>query len=79
MKTIDDIIANPVMAVSATTGQPVPERTPEERAEGRCRARDKTAREADAMEWQRQRIERLQQPTYPLTAANDNARQRAAA
>lgn len=79
MKTIEDIIANPVMALSATTGQPIPERTREDRAEGRDRARDKAAREANAMERQRHSVERLHQPTYPLTAANDNAKQRVAA
>lgn len=70
--TIDELKANPHICISATTGHALPERTPEERAETRKRIEAKAKAEAIAMQRERDRIERLHQPTYPLKAANDN-------
>lgn len=75
-RPIDAVINNARFMVSPTTGQPVPEHTPQERAAGRERIAIRRAEEEAAMEVQRQRIRGIQSRGdinfYDGSSANDN-------
>jgi hypothetical protein len=52
-KSIEELTDNPYIPISPTTCEPLRERSPEERAEGRARVAAKAKAEAAAMEVQR--------------------------